>query len=154
MQSRMMIMLFLMALAFGSSAQSDERPDWSIRASIGNVDLIGEWELSELLSDASSEEVLAGAAVSQVGVKRNSSFQVNVQLVSPNGAVTDITGSSKLMYRPKACMTVASNGVATVVPGENSLWTCEKGDPIPLTIIYADPTSKVVAMNIYLLQAE
>lgn len=154
MHGRMIIFTLLALLSFDAGAQTADRPEWSIRASIGSVDLIGEWELSTLLENSTSEEVLDGAAVSQVGVEMGSSFQLSVKLVSPSGQVSDITGSSKLMYRPKACMTVAANGVATVVPDANALWACEKGDPIPLTIIYADPSSKIATMNVYLLRAD
>lgn len=154
MQSRLLTAMLLGTLAFTANAQDDGRPTWSLRASIAGQDLIGEWELSQLSSGASKEEVLSSALVSQVGVAQGAALQIQVKLVNPSGVVTDVTGSPKLMYRPKACLTVAANGTATVAQASDSLWPCDKGAPIPLTIIYADQSAGVAAVNMYLMKVD
>lgn len=154
MQSRLLTAVLLSALVFSANAQDDGRPTWSLQAAIAGEDLIGEWELSQLSSGASQQEVLSGALVSQVGVAQGAAFQIQVKLVDPSGVVTDVTGSPKLMYRPKACLTVAANGSATVAQASDSLWPCDKGAPIPLTIIYADQSAGVAAVNMYLMKVD
>lgn len=51
-------------------------------------------------------------------------------------------------------MTAAANGISTVVPDANALCGYVKGDPIPLTIIYGDLSSKIATMNVYLLRVD
>jgi hypothetical protein len=140
------------ATAFSAGAQDDDRPTWSLKASTPTADLVGEWELSILSGGANSNEVSNAAELAQVGVTKGSSFQLTVKLVDPNGAVTDVTGSPKLMYRPKGCMSIGANGVATVLQSAPAPWTCDLGDPIPVTVIYADQTTRVAAVNMYLFK--
>ncbi|WP_422506597.1 hypothetical protein [Stenotrophomonas sp. GZD-301] len=154
MQSRLLTAMLLSAVAFGVNAGDDGRPAWHLRAAIAGEALVGEWELSQSSSGGSGEEVLSGALVSQVGVAQGATFQIQVKLVDPSGVVTDVTGSPKLMYRPKACLTVAANGSATVAQAPDSLWPCDKGAPIPLTIIYADQSAGVAAINMYLMKVD
>lgn len=144
--------LTVAATAFSAGAQDDDRPTWSLKASTPTADLVGEWELSTLSGGASANEVSAAAGLAQVGVTKGSSFQLTVKLVDPNGAVTDVTGSLKLMYRPKGCMSIGTNGVATVLQSAPAPWTCDPGDPIPVTVIYADQATGVAAVNKYLFK--
>lgn len=152
MQGRRLILLVLLAITpYGALAQDDAPPTWSIRASIAGEELVGEWELSELSKGAGAGEVFSSAEVSKVGVQRGSSFQIHVELVNPAGEASDITGSAGLIYRPKACLTITAAGVATVAQSSTSLWACNKGDPVPITIIYIDKSSGVAAVNMYMM---
>ncbi len=90
--------------------------------------------------------------MAQVGVAKGASFQLSVKLVSPAGVITDVTGSSSLIYRPKGCMSIAANGIATVLRSAPAPWTCNSGDPIPVTIIYADKATGVAAVNMYVFK--
>jgi hypothetical protein len=149
------VKLALLAAAitsFSAGAQDDGRPAWSLKASIPTADLVGEWELSTLSGGASASEVFNAADVAQVGVSKGASFQLGVKLVSPAGVETDVTGSPKLIYRPKGCMSIESNGVATVLQSAPAPWTCNSGDPVPVTVVYADQTAGVAAINMYLFK--
>lgn len=154
MHSRVLALALLAAAmtAFSAGAQDNGRPTWSLKASTPTAKLIGEWELSNPSGNARSSQVPSAAASAQVGVAKGSSFQLTVKLVSPAGAVTDVTGSPKLMYRPKGCMSIAANGVATIPRSAPAPWTCNPGDPVPVTIIYADQATGVAAMNMYLFK--
>lgn len=154
MRSRSIALGFLTAAAttFSAGAQDEGRPTWSLKASTPSADLVGEWELSTLSGGAGASEVLSAARIAQVGVTTGSSFQLRVKLVDPAGVTTDVTGSSKLIYRPKGCMSIAANGVATVLQSAPAPWTCNPGDPVPVTIVYADQTTGVAAMNMYLFK--
>lgn len=152
MQSRLLTAAMLGIMALNSQAQDAIPPAWSLRAAIAGEELTGEWELSQLSTAASANEVVSSAEVSQVGVAPGASFLIQVKLVDPAGVTTDVTGSAKLVYRPKACLTVAADGTATVATTPSSLWSCEKGAPIPLTIIYADQTAGIAAVNMYLMR--
>lgn len=79
-------------------------------------------------------------SAAQVGVTKGDSLQLTGKLVNLAGRVTDVTGSPKLIYRPKGCMSITANGVATVVRSAPALWTCNSGDPIEVSVIYADQT--------------
>lgn len=105
-----------------------------------------------LSGSANAVEVSAAADIAQVGVARGSSFQLKVKLVDPVGAETDVTGSSKLIYLPQGCMSVSADGTATVLQATAPPWTCNPGDPVPLTIIYADKASGIGAVNMYLFK--
>jgi len=142
------------AMTFSVGAQSDDRPTWSLKASTPSTDLVGEWELSTLSGAATANEVFSAAGIAQVGVARGSSFQLRVKLVDPAGNTTDVTGSPKLIYRPKGCMSIGTNGVATVLHSAPAPWTCSAGDPIPVTVIYADQTTGVAAVNMYLFKID
>ncbi len=149
MQIRFMTALALMAASLGAHAQNDGRPTWSIKTSTPTANLVGEWELSTPPGRTPTSKEISAA---QVGVSSGASFQLKVKLVNPAGGTTDVTGSSKLSYRPQGCMSVNAKGVATVLKSAPPPWTCSPGDPIPLTIIYADQTTKVAAMNMYLFK--
>ncbi|WP_421567599.1 hypothetical protein [Stenotrophomonas sp. PD6] len=105
-----------------------------------------------LSGGASASEVFNAAGVAQVGVTKGSSFQLSVKLVDPAGAITDVTGSPKLIYRPKGCMSIGANGVVTVLQSASAPWNCNPGDPVPVTIIYADQATGVAAVNMYLFK--
>ncbi len=105
-----------------------------------------------LSGGASASEVFSAAGLAQVGVTTGASFQLSVKLVDPAGATTDITGSPKLIYRPKGCMAIDANGIATVLQSAPTPWTCNTGDPIPVTVVYADQTTGVAAVNMYLFK--
>jgi hypothetical protein len=96
--------------------------------------------------------VSSAARLAQVGVTKGSTFQLTVKLVSPAGVVTDVTGSPKLLYRPKGCMSIGANGLATVLKSAPAPWTCNPGDPVPVTIIYADQATGIAAVNMYLFK--
>lgn len=147
-----MTLLTVAFTAFSAAAQDAGRPTWSLKASTPTADLVGEWELSTLSGGANASEVFAAAELAQVGVAKGASFQLTVKLVDPTGVVTDVTGSPKLMYRPKGCMSIGTNGVATVLQTAAAPWTCNPGDPIPVTVIYADQATGVAAMNMYLFK--
>lgn len=142
----------LVTFAPWAHAQGDDRPGWSLKASTPSAELVGEWELSARSNGASTSEASRAAELAQPGVTLGSSFQLQVKLVDPNGAVTHITGSPKLIYRPQGCMAVGADGIATVLQTAAPPWTCTPGDPIPLTIIYADATNGIGAMNMYLFK--
>jgi len=142
------------AMTFSVDAQSVDRPTWSLKASTPTADLVGEWELSTLSGAATANEVFSAADIAQVGVTRGSSFQLRVKLVDPAGSTTDVTGSPKLIYRPKGCMSIGTNGVATVLHSAPAPWTCNTGDPVPVTVIYADQASGVAAVNMYLFKID
>lgn len=146
---RALVMLTFAVAAFSSSAQNDGRPTWSLKASTPTAKLIGEWELSNPSGGARANQGSGAAGIAQVGVAIGASFQLSVKLVSPAGDITDVTGSSNLIYRPKGCMSIAPNGIATVLRSAPPPWTCNPGDPIPVTIIYADKATGVAAMNMY-----
>ncbi|WP_146033422.1 hypothetical protein [Stenotrophomonas sp. VV52] len=151
MTGRLGLALILAAATTAPSAgaQDDGRPTWSLKASTPTAKLIGEWELSNPSGGARANHVSGAAGIAQVGVTKGASFQLTVKLVSPAGAITDVTGSSNLIYRPKGCMSIAANGIATVLRSAPAPWTCNPGDPIPVTIIYADKATGVAAMNMY-----
>lgn len=138
--------------AFSAGAQSSDKPTWSLQASTPTAKLVGEWELSNPSANAKASQAPSAAGIAQVGVTKGSSFQLAVKLVSPAGAVTDVTGSPKLLYRPKGCMTIGPNGVATVPQSAPAPWTCNSGDPVALSVIYADQATGVAAMNMYLFK--
>lgn len=146
--------LAIAAMSFSAGAQSDDRPTWSLKTSTPNADLVGEWELSTLSGAATAKEVFSAADVAQVGVAKGTSFQLSVKLVDPAGNTTDITGSPKLIYRPKGCMSIGTNGVATVLQSAPAPWTCNTGDPVPVTVIYADQATGVAAVNMYLFKID
>lgn len=152
MQSQSIALLALSLVSFGALAQSDARPTWSLKTSVPSGELVGEWELSELSATATDAAVASAAAVAQVEVEAGSSFQLEVKLVDPTGAVTNVTGSSKLIYRPKGCMSVSASGVATILQSAPAPWTCNVGDPVPLTIIYGDEATGAGAVNMYVFK--
>ncbi len=49
-------------------------------------------------------------------------------------------------------MSIGANGIATVLRSAPEPWTCNSGDPVPLTIIYADQSTGVAAVNMYLFK--
>lgn len=144
--------MLMAATALPAGAQEDGRPTWSLKASTPTAKLIGEWELSNPSGDARANHVSGAAGIAQAGVTKGASFQLTVKLVNPAGAITDVTGSSKLIYRPKGCMSIAANGIATVLRSAPAPWTCNSGDPIPVTIIYADKATGVAAVNMYVFK--
>ncbi|MEA9588185.1 hypothetical protein VC279_14655 [Xanthomonas sp. WHRI 10064A] len=146
MPSRTLIFLLFGAIPVGVSAQNDAPPTWTIRASIPGKQLVGEWELSKIKSQ---DELLQAATSAQVEVNRGSSFQLEVKIVNPAGVETDVTGSSKLLYRPKACLNVTASGMATLPSIPSSPGTCLPGDPVPFTIIYLDKSAGIAAANMY-----
>lgn len=142
--------LTLLAVAPGASAQDDGRPTSSLKVSTPQGELVGEWELSMASGNLSQFGAGTAPGIKPTKVAQGSSFQLKVKLTTPNGKAKDVTGSSKLIYRPKGCMSVAASGVATVLKTAPAPWTCNAGDPIPLTIIYADESTGVGAVNMYL----
>ncbi|QBG93822.1 hypothetical protein EYR26_23170 [Xanthomonas oryzae] len=127
-------------------AQNDDPPTWTIRAAIPGKQLVGEWELSKIKSQ---DELLQMSTSAQVDVSRGSSFQIEVKLINPAGVEVDVTGSSKLLYRPKACLSITAGGLATLPSIPSSPGTCQPGDPVPFTIIYFDKSAGVAAANMY-----
>lgn len=103
------------ATTFAAGAQNNDKPTWSLKASTPTAKLVGEWELSNPSGNARSSQLSNAAGMAQVGVTKGSSFQLTVKLVSPAGVVSDVTGSPKLTYRPKGCMSIGVNGIATSV---------------------------------------
>lgn len=155
MRSKGIMLLVLVAAmtAVSAGAQTDDgRPTWSLKASTPKAHLVGEWELSNPSGNAGAQKNSSGAGMTQLGVSKGSSFQLTVKLVSPAGVVKDVTGSPKLMYRPKGCMTVGATGIAAIPKSAPAPWTCNPGDPVPLTIIYADQATGIAAMNMYLFK--
>lgn len=140
------------ATVFSAGAQNDGKPTWSLKASTPTAKLVGEWELSNPPGAATARPGSSTPGVAQVGVTKGASFQLSVKLVSPTGVVKDVTGSPKLIYRPKGCMSIGANGIATVLRSAPAPWTCNSGDPVPLTIIYADQSTGVAAVNMYLFK--
>ncbi|SON77920.1 GlyB [Xanthomonas phaseoli pv. phaseoli] len=149
MPSRALIFLLLAASSMRAHAQNDAPPTWTIRAAISGNQLVGEWELSKITSQ---DELLQRAASAQIGIARGASFQIQVTLVNPVGVEVDVTGSSKLIYRPKACLNVTPSGMATLPSIPSSPGTCQPGDPLPITIIYFDKTAGVAAANMYAMK--
>jgi len=145
-------MLASTVTAFSAGAQSSDRPTWSLKASTPTAKLVGEWELSNPSPNARASQASSPAGIAPVGVTRGTSFQIAVKLVSPAGVVKDVTGSPKLIYRPKGCMSIGAKGVATVLHSAPAPWTCNPGDPVPVTIIYADQATGVAAVNMYLFK--
>lgn len=154
LRSRTLVLAMLASTvtAFSAGAQSSEKPTWSLKASTPAAKLVGEWELSNPSANARASQASSPAGIAPVGVTRGSSFQLTVKLVSPAGVVTDVTGSPKLLYRPKGCMTIGANGVATVPQSAPAPWTCNSSDLVPVTIIYADQATGVAAVNMYLFK--
>lgn len=147
-----LVMLAVAVTAFSAGAQNSNKPTWSLKASTSTAKLVGEWELSNPSANAKASQAPSAADIVQVGVAKGSSFQLRVKLVSPAGVVTDVTGSPKLLYRPKGCMSIGANGVATVPHSAPAPWTCNSGDPVALSVIYADQATGVAAMNMYLFK--
>ncbi len=152
MRSAAIAVLALCAMTFQSVAQDDMRPTSSLKASVEGEELIGEWELSLLSSSGDESEVLSAADTAQVSITRGSSFQIQVKILDPAGSVTDVTGSPNLMYLPKGCLLVQADGNATVPQSTAAPWSCDPGEPVPLTIIYSDGASGATAMNMYLFK--
>lgn len=146
MPSRTLIFLLLSAISMRVCAQNDTPPTWTLRAAIPGKQLVGEWELSKIKSQ---DELLQNATSAQVGVSRGSSFQIEVKLINPAGVEMDVTGSSKLLYRPKACLNVTASGFATLPSIPSSSGACQTGDPVPFTIIYLDKSAGIAAANMY-----
>ncbi|QJD66449.1 hypothetical protein HG421_01015 [Xanthomonas campestris pv. badrii] len=146
-----MILLLLGAFPTSVYAQNDVPPTWTIRAAIPGKQLLGEWELAKITSQ---DELMRQAAAAQVGVSRGSSFQIEVKLVNPAGVEMDVTGSSKLLYRPKACLIVTAGGLATLPSIPSSPGTCQPGDPVPFTIIYFDKSAGIAAANMYSMKID
>ena len=144
-----MAVLALATFASAAYAQSDAKPNWSLRTSTPSAALVGEWELASRSNGMAADSGPGAADAARASVARGASFQLRVKLVDPTGSITDITGSPKLIYRPKGCMAVDAGGVATVLQTAAPPWTCGPGDAIPLTIIYADAPAGVAAMNMY-----
>lgn len=126
-------------------------PSWTLKARINGVELVGEWELDDIPGEATADAATAAAVVR---VDKDSTFQLGVDLLDPNGARQDVSGSTKLMYRSLGCLTITSAGVATVAAPPSSRWSCDAGGLIPLTIIYKDEASGVAAINMYLFKIE
>ena len=145
-------MLAAAAATFPAGAQNHDKPTWSLKTSTPTAKLVGEWELSNPPGSARASQVSSAARLAQVGVTKGSTFQLTVKLVSPAGVVTDVTGSPKLLYRPKGCMSIGANGLATVLKSAPAPWTCNPGDPVPVTIIYADQATGIAAVNMYLFK--
>lgn len=152
MRSAALALLVLGTLTFQSVAQSDVRPTSSLKASIQGEELIGEWELSSLSGSADENEVLSAADTAKVSITRGSSFQIQVKILDPAGSVQDVTGSPNLMYLPKGCLVVQADGKATVPQSIAAPWSCDSGEPVPLTIIYSDGASGAAAVNMYLFK--
>lgn len=127
MHSRILTALLLEVMALCSRAQYASPLTWGLQASIAGEELTGAWGLSQVSSAVNRREVLAGAEVSQVGVVLGTYFPIQVKLVDPVGTVMGVTGSAKILCRPKACLTVTVGGTATVAESPTSLWACEKG---------------------------
>ncbi len=140
--------------SFGAMAQEDQRPTWSLKTSLQGKELIGEWELSSMPATSNSASLRAAALAAPTGVKSGSTVQFRVKLVDPNGVVTDVTGSNKLRYMPKGCLAFTPDGKATVSKTSTPPWSCSKGDPVMLSIIYADDVTKQAAVNMYVLTIE
>ena len=49
-------------------------------------------------------------------------------------------------------MSIGANGLATVLKSAPAPWTCNPGDPVPVTIIYADQATGIAAVNMYLFK--
>lgn len=145
-------MLAATATAFSAGAQNSDKPTWSLKASTPTAKLVGEWELSNPSANARASQASSPAGIAPVGVTKGSSFQLTVKLVSPAGVVTDVTVSPKLLYRPKGRMTIGANGVATVPHSAPAPLTCNSGDPVAFSVIYADQATGVAAMNMYLFK--
>ncbi|AUI08766.1 hypothetical protein EF148_06205 [Stenotrophomonas maltophilia] len=145
--------LSLVLGSFGAMAQYDQRPTWSLKTSLQGRELVGEWELSKAPITGDGANVKA-AALAATRVKAGSTMQFRVKLIDPSGVATDITGSNKLTYMPKGCLTFTQDGKATVSKTSTPPWSCNKGDPVMLTIIYADNGTKQTAVNMYLLTIE
>ncbi|MFW3176905.1 hypothetical protein EX530_20195 [Xanthomonas phaseoli] len=154
MSGRILGALLLFAISVSSYAQDISPPAWGISASMPDQELIGEWELSQLSKGASPSEVLRSTRISEVAVESGASFQLHVKLIDPQGVVTDITSSPKLIYRPKGCLTVTADGFATVSQATQPPSSCSKGAPVPLSIIYADRSTGVAAINMYLFRID
>lgn len=140
--------------SFGAAAQEDQLPTWSLKASLGGKELVGEWELSKMPIVGDGENVKAAALASSTGVIAGSTVQFQIKLIDPDGVSTDITGSNKLTYLPKGCLVFAPNGKATVSQTSTPPWSCDKGDPVLLSIIYEDDVTNQAAINMYLLRIE
>lgn len=151
-RSRSLAMTAAAATALSAGAQNHDKPTWSLQTSTPTAKLIGEWELSNSSGSPKVSQVPSATGSAPVGVTKGSSFQLTVKLVSPVGVVTDVTGSPMLMYRAKGCMSITTNGVATVLRSAPAPWTCDPGEPVPVTIIYADQATGVGAVNTYLFK--
>nr|WP_180165733.1 hypothetical protein [Stenotrophomonas sp. SbOxS2]NYT98486.1 hypothetical protein [Stenotrophomonas sp. SbOxS2] len=146
--------LSLALISFGAVAQEDQPPTWSLQASLEGKELVGEWELSKMPIVGDGENVKAAALDSSTGVKAGSTVQFRVKLIDPNGVATDITGSDKLMYLPKGCLVFTPDGKAAISQASTPPWSCDKGDPVMLSIVYADDVTNQTAINMYLLRIE
>lgn len=144
----------LLACALASSASQGGPPAWNLKARINGVELVGEFELAQIRATQSAAAADQAVADAEFPVAAGASFNISVDLVNPQGTRQDVTGSPKLIYRPNGCLTISSNGQATVSAPPSSQWTCNSGDVIPLTIIHKDETADVAAMNMYLLKIE
>lgn len=147
-------LLTLLVIAPAALAQDDDRPTSTLKASTPQGELVGEWELSMAKDNLSQFGAGTAPGIKPTKVAQGSSFQIKVKLIDPNGKAKDVTGSPKLIYRPKGCMSVTATGVATVLKTAPAPWTCNTGDPMPLTIIYADESTGVGAVNMYLFSIE
>lgn len=144
-------------LALSGSVQAQDTglpPTWSLKAKVNGVDLVGDWELARIRATNGDAVADQAAANSQVSVVKDSVFQINVDIVSPNGVNQNVSGSPNLIYRPQGCLSISANGVATVATAPSRRWTCNAGDVIPLTIVYKDTSTMISAMNMYLLKIE
>lgn len=146
---------FCLALgSFNAAAQDDAPPTWSLKASLQGKELTGEWELSKIPIEGDGENVKAAARAAISGVKAGSTVQFQIKLIAPNGVTTDITGSNKLIYQPMGCLDFTPDGKAKVATASTPPWSCDKGDPVLLSIIYSDDVTNQAAINMYMLRIE
>lgn len=144
-----------LALVFGAvAAQSPTAPAWTLKARINGTELVGEVELAKTRA-ANGDEVATRATGSAVFlVAKNSSFQIGVDLIDPNGVRRDITGDTRLIYRSDNCLTISASGFATATAAGSGTISCVASEHAPLTIIYRDDASQVSAVNMYLLKVQ
>lgn len=145
----------LLAVGFSTRAQDNGLPPtWSLKVQINGFELVGDWELARIRANNGDAAADQAAEKSQTSVTKNSTFQINVDILSPNGTRQNVSGSPNLIYRAQGCLSISTNGVATVTTPPSPRWTCNVGDVIPLTIVYKDASAMIAAMNMYLLKIE
>lgn len=132
-------------------ASATERPTWALMLNIGGHPVTGEYELAEIPVTGNPADMINATEAAVRTVHQLSKFQLNVILKAPDGSQVDVTGSAFLIYRPKNCLRISQSGMAEVLDDAAG---CSVGDPAPLSIIYADHSRDIAAINMYLFKVD
>ena len=95
-------------------------PNVELRISVDRRIFLGEREM-EKMAYANKEEGIATLKENSIPILRGESIQLMVELIEPDGLVTDVTNSAKLIYNALGRINLKANssGLVTALPNEN-----------------------------------